>query len=148
MNDREAVGLLLRHWAFRSGATPVQIFNRATDPFLPGVKDHLFATLEELDRLALTNPVLVITRWRVDAEDAERLERLSHIKLTILITWSGIEHERIEPVDSSIAEASLRILGTKAVRTKKILYWRPLIAGFSNRVETVPVGGYGIPPRR
>jgi quinol monooxygenase YgiN len=25
---------------------------------------------------------------------------------------------------------------------------RPLIAGFSNRVETVPIGGYGIPPRR
>ena len=25
---------------------------------------------------------------------------------------------------------------------------RPLIAGFSNRVETVPVGGYGLPKPR
>jgi DNA repair photolyase len=60
MDDGAAVDALTSHWAFRKHQTPVQIFNRATDPFLPGVKDHLFATLEELDRLALTNPVLVI----------------------------------------------------------------------------------------
>jgi uncharacterized protein with GYD domain len=33
MDDRDAVELLIQHWAFRSDATPVQIFNRATDPF-------------------------------------------------------------------------------------------------------------------
>jgi DNA repair photolyase len=132
MGDHDAVELLIRHWAFRSGTTPIQIFNRATDPFLPGVKKHLFATLEELDGLALTNPVLVITRWKVEAEDVERLERLRHIKLTILLTWSGIDHEYIEPVESSIAETSLRTLSIHAVRTKKILYWRPLVAGLND----------------
>lgn len=132
MSDGAAVDLLIGHWAFRPGITPIQLFNRATDPFLPGVKGHLFSTLEELDRRNLTNPVLVITRWRIQVEDVERLERLQHIKLTILVTWSGIDDKRIEPVDSAIAENSLATLGANAVRTKKILYWRPLIASIND----------------
>ena len=35
-------------------------------------------------------------------------------------------------------------LGLPAVQAA-IAKGRPLIAGFSNRVETVPIGGYGIP---
>jgi DNA repair photolyase len=132
MDDGAAVDALVNHWAFRRDATPIQIFNRATDPFLPGVKDHLFGTLEEIDRRALANPILVITRWKVDAADVERLDRLAHPKLTVLVTWSGIDDARIEPVESSIAEASLRTLDASASRTKKILYWRPLIAGIND----------------
>lgn len=132
MNDDEAVTALVNHWAFRPGGTPIQIFNRATDPFLPIVKDHLFRTLEELDRRELTNQVLVITRWRVGPADVARLERLSHIRLTILVTWSGITDQRIEPVDSGIAERSLEVLSQHVRRTKIILYWRPLIAGLND----------------
>ena len=132
MNDEDAVDLLTRHWAFRPGITPIQLFNRATDPFLPGVKEHLFSTLEELDGRALTNPVLVITRWRIKAEDVKRLENLQHVKLTILITWSGIQDDRIEPIDSTISERSLVTLYETKQRTKTILYWRPLIAGVND----------------
>lgn len=132
MDDEAAVELLVGHWAFRPGATPVQIFNRATDPFLPVVKDHLFRTLEALDRRQLINQVLVITRSRIDPEDVARLERLSHIRLTILVTWSGITDQRIEPVDSTIAERSLETLSKHALRTKIIFYWRPLIAGLND----------------
>src|SRR3954466_7525444 len=49
MSDETATDPLVGHWAFRRDVTPIQIFNRATDPFLPGVKEHLFSTLEELD---------------------------------------------------------------------------------------------------
>jgi DNA repair photolyase len=135
MDDRAAVDALVNHWAFRRDATPIQIFNRATDPFLPGVKEHLFATLEEMDRRSLANPVLVITRWKVDAADVARLDRLSHPKLTVLVTWSGIDDKRIEPVESSIAEVSLQTLHANASRTKTILYWRPLIAGINDTSE-------------
>jgi len=131
-SDEIAVESLVTHWAFQRSVTPIQIFNRATDPFLPGVKEHLFSTLEELDRHALTNPVLVITRWRIEKEDVERLERLEHIKLTVLVTWSGIDDDRIEPVDSNIAESSLKTLAAHASRTRTILYWRPLIAGLND----------------
>jgi len=132
MSDKEAVTALVEHWAFRTHTTPIQIFNRATDPFLPVVKEHLFQTLEALDRRELTNQVLVITRWRVDPSDVARLERLSHIRLTILVTWSGITDQRIEPVDSGIAERSLETLSRNVSRTKVILYWRPLIAGLND----------------
>lgn len=132
LDDEAAVTTLVEHWAFRPHKTPIQIFNRATDPFLPGVKDHLFRTLEALDRRGLNNPVLVITRWKVTSEDVARLETLSHIRLTVLVTWSGIADKRIEPVDSRIAEASLAVLHRHAHRTKTILYWRPLIAGVND----------------
>lgn len=38
-------------------------------------------------------------------------------------------------------QASLGLPGVKAAIAKG----RPLIAGFSNRVETVPIGGHGLP---
>jgi len=132
VSDREAVDLLVNHWAFRPDATPIQIFNRATDPFLPGVKEHLVATLELLDDRGLKNSVLVITRWKIEPDDVERLERLKNLRLTILVTWSGIEDARVEPVDSAHAKNSLRVLHDNASRTKAILYWRPLIAGLND----------------
>ncbi|WP_292139688.1 radical SAM protein [Mesorhizobium sp.] len=132
MSDHDAIETLVTHWAFRADTTPLQIFNRATDPFLPGVKDHLFACLEALDARGLSNPVLVITRWHIARDDVARLERLSNLRVTVLITWSGIDDQRIEPVDSAIAERSLATLANHRTRTKSILYWRPLIAGIND----------------
>lgn len=137
VDDETAVAALTRHWAFRAHATPVQLFNRATDPFLPGVKEHLHRTLELLDRDGLTNHVLVISRWRIGSEDVDRLEQLRNLRLTILVTWSGIDDRRIEPVDSDIAAASLAALAAGAVRTKRILYWRPLVAGLNDSVDHI-----------
>ncbi|MDF2374481.1 MAG: radical SAM protein [Rhizobiaceae bacterium] len=137
MSDENAVDTLFNHWAFQGGITPIQILNRATDPFLTGVKQHLFSTLEEIDRRGVSNPVLVITRWKVTKTDIERLEALKNVKLTVLVTWSGIDDERIEPVDSNIAVRSLMNLGRYAVRTKKVLYWRPLIAGLNDSAEHI-----------
>jgi len=131
-SDEEAVERLISHWAFRPHKTPVQIFNRATDPFLPGVKEHLFATLALLDQLGLTNTVLVITRWKIQPEDIEILDSIRNLQVTVLVTWSGIEDKRIEPVESQVAEASLQALANHAKRTKSILYWRPLIAGLND----------------
>lgn len=137
MDDETAVSALTTHWAFRPHRTPIQIFNRATDPFLPRVKEHLHRTLELLDGQGLTNPVLVISRWRVDREDVERMERLTSLKLTVLVTWSGIHDDRIEPIDGTVAEESLATLAAHAVRTKRILYWRPIIAGINDGDEVI-----------
>ena len=132
LDDEEAVRLLTGHWAFRAHRTPIQIFNRATDPFLPKVKDHLLATLRLLDAQRLTNPVLVITRWRIEENDVAVLEALEHLKVTVLVTWSGIDDPRIEPVDSGIAERSLAMLARHARKTKAVLYWRPVVAGLND----------------
>src|ERR1041385_8447733 len=53
IDDDAAVAKLVSHWAFRRDVTPIQIFNRATDPFLPGVKEHLHPTLLLLDAMIL-----------------------------------------------------------------------------------------------
>lgn len=55
MPDTEAVSELVGHRYFQPHVTPVQLFNRATDPFLPSVRPHTFAVLQDLDARGLTN---------------------------------------------------------------------------------------------
>ncbi|MGH3869177.1 MAG: hypothetical protein ACRDQ4_24295 [Pseudonocardiaceae bacterium] len=77
MSDAEAVEQLVDNRYFQPHITPVQVFNRATDPFMPRVKAQTFAVLEDLDRRGLRNHVLVITHYRVTPEDCA-LSRIAH----------------------------------------------------------------------
>jgi hypothetical protein len=123
---------LTGHKYFRPHRTPIQIFNRATDPMLPVVKPHTFNTLRLLDEQGLTNHVLVITRWRVTPGDCAVLNSFRNIRLTTLVTHSGIERPGIEPVDSAIAAASLQSLHQHAERYRTVLYWRPIVPGLND----------------
>jgi DNA repair photolyase len=132
MGESEAVELLVGHRFFRPHRTPVQLLNRATDPLLPAVKSHTFEMLRLLDERGLTNHVLVITRWRLGPADCAVLNALRNIRLTVLVTYSGIEDERIEPVDSTIAATSLRTAFDQARRYRVVLYWRPIVPGLND----------------
>jgi DNA repair photolyase len=133
MSDAEAVAELVGHRYFQAHKTPIQLFNRATDPFLPAVRLHTFAVLEDLDVRGLTNHVLVITRAQMKPEDRERLDQLKHIKLTLLFTYSGIEDQRIEPYPSSVAAESLKLMSAPTDRRyRTVLYWRPLVPGLND----------------
>lgn len=136
MSDAEAVEELVSHRYFQPHVTPVQVFNRATDPFLTVVRPHTFAVLEDLDDRGLTNHVLVITRERMKPEDIHRLNALRHLKVTLLFTYSGIEDKRIEPFPSSVAAESLRLMSTPDRRKyRTVLYWRPLVPGLNDSPE-------------
>ncbi|MFF4482913.1 radical SAM protein [Streptomyces sp. NPDC001520] len=132
MSDEAAVTALVQHPYFRPHTTPLQLLNRATDPMLPAVKPHLFTVLRHLDSRGLTNHVLVITRWRVSPADCAVLNSFKNLRLTVLVTHSGIVHEAIEPVDSQIAAESLRTLYEHAERYRTILYWRPIVPGLND----------------
>ncbi len=132
MSDEDATGYLVAHPYFVPHRTPLQIFNRATDPFLRKVKPHTFNVLEDLDRRGLTNHVLVITRYHVTKEDCERLNALGSIRVTLLITHSGIEDKRIEPISSLIAARSLAVAHKYAKKYRVILYWRPIVPGLND----------------
>ncbi|MCW2898879.1 MAG: radical protein [Streptosporangiaceae bacterium] len=137
MPDEEAVGQLVNHPYFTAHATPLQIFNRSTDPFLTGVRDHLFAVLEDLDNRGLTNRVLVITRAVLRRVDCERLNALKHLKVTLLFTYSGIEDRRVEPYPSAIAARSMRLASAYGTRDnprrfRTVFYWRPLVPGLND----------------
>jgi DNA repair photolyase len=136
MSDADAVAKLVGHRYFRPHVTPVQVFNRATDPFLPAVRPHTFAVLKELDERELTNHVLVITRCAVKPEDAARLNQLRHLKVTVLFTYSGIDDRRIEPYPSQVAAESLRLVSARWPRRyRTVLYWRPLVPGLNDSDE-------------
>jgi DNA repair photolyase len=137
MPDADAVECLVTHRYFTPHVTPVQIFNRATDPFLAGVKDHLFAVLEDLDGRGLTNHVLVITRTMVRRADCERLNGLRNLKVTLLFTYSGIEDRGIEPYPSAVAARSMQLATaygteTEPRRYRTVFYWRPLVPGLND----------------
>lgn len=134
-SDAEAVEQLVNHRYFQPQVTPIQVFNRATDPFVPKVKAHTFAVLEDLDRRGLSNHVLVITRYRVTREDCERLNALTSIKVTLLFTYSGIADRRLEPFPSEVAETSLRRAAALARSYRTVLYWRPLVPGINDTPE-------------
>ena len=63
------------------------------------------------------------------------------LRVTVLVTWSGIEDRRIEPIDSGIAERSLTVLARHAVRTRRILYWRPIVAGLNDGDDKIARAG-------
>ncbi|MEV7965854.1 hypothetical protein AB0O34_07705 [Sphaerisporangium sp. NPDC088356] len=134
----EAVEVLVGHEAFRPDTTPIQLFNKATDPMLPGVKPHTFAVLKELDRRGLTNLVLVITRFHVSAADMELLEGLRNVRVTLLFTYSGIKDSRVEPIAKSDTTVSSILRAARMRRrTKVILYWRPIVPGWNDDPETM-----------
>ncbi|MDO9346974.1 radical SAM protein [Pseudomonas sp. JDS08PS003] len=137
MSDEEAFERFVSHRFFQPHITPIQLFNRATDPMLSDVKSHTHNLLRLLDEAGLTNNVLVITRWRVTPEDCERFNALTNIKLTILVTYSGIEDPKVEPIKSSIAAKSLRTLFKHAQRYRTLLYWRPIVPGLNDSEQHI-----------
>jgi DNA repair photolyase len=133
MPDAAAVEHLVTHRYFRAHTTPLQILNRATDPFLPSVRPHTLAVLGDLDARGLRNHVLVITRHRLKPEDADSLNELANVKLTLLFTYSGIDDKRIEPYPSHVAAESLKLMSVRSPRRyRTILYWRPLVPGLND----------------
>jgi DNA repair photolyase len=133
MSDADAVEELVGHRYFQPHVTPLQLFNRATDPFLPVVRPHTFAVLEDLDGRGLRNHVLVITRTRMKPGDVDRLNALRNLKVTLLFTYSGIEDKKIEPYPSHVAAESLRLMSAPQGRKyRTILYWRPLVPGLND----------------
>jgi DNA repair photolyase len=132
MPDQEAFDELVGHPGFVADVTPIQVLNRSTDPMLPLVKPHTFAMLRMLDAAGFRNHVLVITRWRIDDEDCAELNGLRNLRVTLLVTYSGITDERIEPVDSGIAARSLVTAYRNAQQYQVVLYWRPLVPGLND----------------
>jgi DNA repair photolyase len=129
MSDSQAVNELVAHRFFQPHVTPLQLFNRATDPFLPAVRPHTFSVLEDLDARGCRNHVLVITRHQMKASDIGRLNALANLKVTLLFTYSGIEDKRIEPYPSSVAD-------------RTVLYWRPLVPGLNDSPQQLHAAKY------
>lgn len=132
MSDELAVETLLKHPYFVPHSTPLQLLNRATDPFLPSVKPHTYRVLKLLDDAGFSNTVLIITRYHVSKTDTAVLNKLAHIKVALLFTWSGIEERSIEPIDSNIAAQSLMVAFHNAESYRAILYWRPIVPSLND----------------
>ena len=136
--DEQAVEMLTSHHAFQPHTTPIQLLNKATDPFLPGVRPHLFRVLHALDQRGFTNHVLIITRFKVTTADMDELEAMRHLRVTLLFTYSGITDPRVEPIARSrITVTSIRTACARKQRTGVVLYWRPIVPGWNDPPATM-----------
>jgi DNA repair photolyase len=135
MTDEHAVTALVGHRYFTAHVTPLQLFNRATDPMLPSVRPHTLAVARLLDDRGLTNHLLIITRWRIEEADCATLNQLRHLKVTVLVTHSNIRDDGVEPVDSAIARQSLRTAYAHARQYRVVLYWRPIVPGLNDTTD-------------
>ncbi len=137
-SDQEAVSLLMSHKFFIPDVTPIQIFNRATDPFLKKVKPHLFSVLKYLDDKKLKNNILIITRGHVSQNDVEKLEEYKNIRITLLLTYSGIADPAIEPVaKNNTTITSIQTINAYKNKVKLILYWRPIVEGWNDDNDSI-----------
>lgn len=135
--DEEAVELLVSHKFFIPDVTPIQIFNRATDPFLSNVKGHTHCVLKMLDERGFKNPVLIITRANVTQKDVMDLEKLNNLKLSILVTYSGIKNTKIEPIaKNKITTRTIETISSNKKKIKLVLYWRPIVMGWNDDDES------------
>jgi DNA repair photolyase len=135
MSDEDALAALLAHEYFQPHTTPLQIFNRATDPLLPQVLPHTLNVLSLIDAAGLTNHVILISRYRITEETCQRLNELRSIRLSLLFTYSGIDHKEIEPIDSQIAINSMHLAYSMSTRYKVLLYLRPLVPGLNTNTD-------------
>ena len=124
MDDASAVRALVEHPYFQPNVTPIQVFNRATDPMLPRVKNHLFAVLADLDARGLRNHVLVITRYKVTGQDCERFNELRNVKLTLLYTY--YRHRR--QAHRAVPQPGCRQLAAAGLRPGRALPHDPVLA--------------------
>ena len=126
----------MSHRYFQPHLTPIQLFNRATDPFLPAVRPHTFTVLEDLDQRGLTNHVLVITRCPMKTKERRAAERTEDLKVTLLFTYSGYRGSAFEPYPSTVAANSLGFMSAiTSRRYRTVLYWRPLVPGLNDSPE-------------
>ena len=129
---------LVDHHAFQPHVTPIQVFNKATDPFLPGVKPHLFQVLQALDARGYTNHVLVITRFKVTAADMAASKRSGTCGSRCCSPTRGI------PTRGSNRSRNPKSRSPRSAppprhkqRTGVVLYWRPIVPGWNDRPETM-----------
>src|SRR5262245_45456938 len=134
MDDASAARALVEHPYFQPDVTPIQVFNRATEPMLPWVKDHLFAVLADLDARGLRNHVLVITRYRLPAQDCQRLNELANVKLTLLFTY--YRHRR--QTHRAAPEPRCRQLAAAGLRAGRALPHHPVLAAPRTRAQRHP----------
>lgn len=132
ISDEDAANQLVAHRFFTPHQTPLQLFNRATDPLLPSVFPHTLNVLRLLSERGLRNHLLIITRYKVDRAMADALNAFRPLRLSVLITYSGIDSTAIEPLGWQTAADSLRVAHEAARHYRVILYWRPIIEGLND----------------
>lgn len=135
--DEEAVKELLRNKFFIKDRIPIQFLHKATDPFLPGVKEHMFCVLEMLEKMHIKNVVMLITRYKITKRDIEKLERFCNIRIVVFFTYSGIKNNNIEPISTMNNIDDLINCIQLSKKVKFIQYWRPLVYGWNDSEEII-----------
>jgi DNA repair photolyase len=109
--------------------THIAIHNKATDPFLPKVKDVTFEILDGLDSLGYKNTIGLITKYSINNDGIAHLESLQNLEPIVFVTYSEMP-KNIEPIGNAGRRRTLELLADSDIKT--VLYWRPLVGGWND----------------
>lgn len=129
----ELIQALKKNLLFVPHVTPITINNR-TDPFLPSVKEYTLSLLHEFRKKELTNPLIIITKMEISANDIEYMEKLN-LNLFIIISYSNLSSV-LEPKINSMQLKTFENM-KKRKSIKVLHYWRPLLEGLNDAEESI-----------
>lgn len=132
-NEKELVQKLIKFKLYTK-EIPISI-NNQTDPFLnKEVSNSTLKILEIMQENNIPNPILIITKGYIESEE---LEKLSNIKLNIIIlyTFSGLS-EKLENRNITKQVEAMKNL-SKLNNVKLVNYYRPVIEGINSDEKTI-----------
>jgi len=113
---------------------PLSIHNSATDPFQKGVIKTTFEIADGLEKMGLKNIVAFITKEYISPEIIKKLENYHNIRPVVFVTYSYLNGKYEKLIDDCRLKSMQNLASSKL---KKILYYRPIIAGVNDSEEIV-----------
>ncbi|MBU2616026.1 MAG: hypothetical protein KKC19_02890 [Nanoarchaeota archaeon] len=132
-SPEEAVDTLLGSTLFIPEITPITLNNR-TDPLLPEVSRDTFEMVRILNEKGIRNPRVIVSKLHLKKEGLRTLED-SCAETYFFVTYSNLPSP-VERVPHRLQRESLKTL-SEGIRVHPIHYWRPLIQGLNDDVQSL-----------
>lgn len=133
IDEEELCNNLLDSKFFVKDFTSVSV-NNVSDPFLnPVLKKSTFKILDILEKKAIKNPILLITKAYLNQNDIDFINS-KNLNIYILYTFSGLS-KKYENRVLSMQYYTMELLSN--CNKKVICYWRPVIEGVNSSKEII-----------
>lgn len=114
---------------FLDGETPLIINNR-TDPFLREVKDYTLLLLEELSKMKIKSPVLLISKFSPPYALKSYFKKLN---IMYFYSFSNIESD----FNFKNVEKDISVITEIVPKDSRFHYFRPIIRGINDEQDTI-----------
>lgn len=117
---------------FVNGLTPIYINNR-TDPFLPSVMESSYEVLRILSAHHIESPIIFISKLSPDCKFADMIKNMNVIYFYTYSGLIGMDYNS----RNSVNQRMLKLIEQNVPFKNRYHYFRPIIPGYNDSVETI-----------